>query len=188
MNAQKEQKMAPFEPKATQTGPKTTAMAPKRAAMEREVGALQQRSRAQLKARYQELFGHAARGGIQRQFLIRRIAWGLQTAQEGDLSERARERARTLARDGEVRLTAPKWLAQAARSGPPRDPRLPAPGAVLTRRFQGRAITVEVLEKGFRYEDATYRSLSAVARRISGTQWNGFTFFARSLREVRPGE
>jgi len=33
------------------------------------------------------------------------------------------------------------------------------------------------LDKGFEYEDVVYRSLSAVARQISGTQWNGFSFF-----------
>ena len=36
---------------------------------------------------------------------------------------------------------------------------------------------MKVLEKGFQYEDVVYRSLSAVARQISGTQWNGFSFF-----------
>jgi len=54
---------------------------------------------------------------------------------------------------------------------------------VLTRNFQGKTLTVHVLEAGFRYEDRVYRSLSAVARRISGTQWNGFLFFGRALRE-----
>ncbi len=63
-----------------------------------------------------------------------------------------------------MRLTAPKWLARPIGSTPPRDPRLPPPGATLTRRFQGRNITVEVMEQGFRYEGAAYRSLSAADR------------------------
>jgi hypothetical protein len=37
---------------------------------------------------------------------------------------------------------------------------------------------VEVLEKGFRYQERVYKSLSAVARHVTGTQWNGFAFFA----------
>ena len=49
---------------------------------------------------------------------------------------------------------------------------------MLRRRFQDQAISVEVLEKGFKYDGAVYRSLSAVARKITGTQWNGFSFFA----------
>jgi hypothetical protein len=48
----------------------------------------------------------------------------------------------------------------------------------LNREFQGRNVSVEVLEKGFRYEEHVYRSLSAVARQVSGVQWNGFAFFS----------
>ncbi len=65
-----------------------------------------------------------------------------------------------------------------------RDARLPRPGTILTRRFEDRIITVEVLENGFRYEGEVYRSLSAVARKISGTQWNGFLFFASALNAI----
>jgi hypothetical protein len=49
---------------------------------------------------------------------------------------------------------------------------------VLRRKFQEEAVSVEVLEKGFQYDGVVYRSLSAVARKITGTQWNGFAFFA----------
>jgi hypothetical protein len=42
-------------------------------------------------------------------------------------------------------------------------------------------LTVHVLEEGFRYEDRVYRSLSAVARQITGTQWNGFLFFGLNV-------
>ena len=58
------------------------------------------------------------------------------------------------------------------------DPRLPAPGTWLTREFRGQRIAVEVLEKGFLYQERVYKSLSAVARKVTGTQWNGFDFFA----------
>ena len=34
-----------------------------------------------------------------------------------------------------------------------------------------------MLEKGFRYQERVYKSLSAVARHVTGTQWNGFMFF-----------
>lgn len=37
---------------------------------------------------------------------------------------------------------------------------------------------MEILEKGFRYQEQVYRSLSAVARQVSGVQWNGFAFFS----------
>jgi hypothetical protein len=54
---------------------------------------------------------------------------------------------------------------------------VPSPGTVLTRNFQGKILTVQVLEDGFQYDNRVYRSLSAVARQISGSQWNGFLFF-----------
>ena len=64
---------------------------------------------------------------------------------------------------------------------PPAKPRL-APGERFVREWQGRRHEVEVLEKGFRYAGADYRSLSQVAREITGTRWNGLRFFG--LREA----
>jgi hypothetical protein len=51
------------------------------------------------------------------------------------------------------------------------------PGARLTRDWQGRSHAVDVLERGFRYDGSEYRSLSEVARVITGTRWNGLRFF-----------
>jgi len=59
---------------------------------------------------------------------------------------------------------------------PPPKPAL-VPGTHLTREWQGRRHDVDVLEKGFRYGGADYRSLSEVARAITGTRWNGLRFF-----------
>jgi hypothetical protein len=55
------------------------------------------------------------------------------------------------------------------------------PGTRLMREWQGRRHEVDVLEKGFRYAGADYRSLSQIARAITGTRWNGLRFFG--LRE-----
>ena len=60
----------------------------------------------QLKARYAELFGEPTRCN-NRPYLIKRIAWRLQADAEGDLSERARQRAAELADDADLRLQAP---------------------------------------------------------------------------------
>lgn len=56
------------------------------------------------------------------------------------------------------------------------EPRL-EPGARLTREWQGRQHHVDVLEQGFRYAGTDYRSLSQIARTITGTRWNGLRFF-----------
>ena len=138
-----------------------------------EIEGLPYKTVAQLHNRYLEVFGEPSRSN-HKQFLVRRIAWRLQALAEGDLSERARERALSLARDADLRLRAPQAVSVPGRH---RDPRLPQPGSTLSRIFRDRTVTVKVLEQGFQHEDRVYRSLSAVARHISGTQWNGFSFF-----------
>jgi hypothetical protein len=57
------------------------------------------------------------------------------------------------------------------------DGRLPPPGTVLTRPYKGRSLQVQVLPHGFEFDGQVYRSLSAVARAITGSHCNGFLFF-----------
>ena len=80
---------------------------------------------------------------------------------------------------GNTRSSAP-WVTD--RSQPQRDWRLPAPGSLLTRRLDDRQILVKVLEEGFEYESRHYRSLSAIAREVTGTRWNGLLFFGLAER------
>jgi hypothetical protein len=68
----------------------------------------------------------------------------------------------------------------------PRDPRLPKAGTVLTRVFNGKEIKVEVLDAGFRFDGDVWRSLSAIARKVSGTSWNGYLFFNLLKRTTKP--
>jgi hypothetical protein len=146
------------------------------ASIRHEIDHLRHKTVAELKVRYLDLFGETSRSN-HKQFLVRRIAWRVQALAEGDLSERARERALSLARDADLRLSAPQGSSGTATAGRHRDSRLPVAGTILRRAFRDQNVTVHVLEKGFQYEGAVYRSLSAVARHISGTQWNGFSFF-----------
>jgi hypothetical protein len=158
---------------------------PEMASIWTEIDDLRRKTVAKLQIRYLEVFGEPSRSN-HKQFLIRRIAWRLQALAEGDLSERARERALLLAQDADLRLKAPQ--SSVCKPGTTtahslqRDSRLPLPGTVLKRTFRDQNITAQVLEQGFEYEGMVYRSLSAVARHISGTQWNGFSFFR--LRRV----
>ena len=149
----------------------------------RETAALGKMTVAELRIRYAEVFGESTTSR-HKLFLIRRILWRMQANEEGGLSERARRRAKELASDSDVRLTAP--MAKTAISSEPvkastiqisQDDRLPMPGAVITRRYKGETIEVRVLPKGFEYEGEVYRSLSAVARKVTGTHWNGYHFF-----------
>jgi hypothetical protein len=138
-----------------------------------------------MRARYREVFGEETRCQ-HREHLFRRIAWRLQALSEGDLTERARERAAELARDADLRLIAPRgfFMVEGApvrtthgAGDRPTDCRLPLPGTLLSRKWKGRTILVEVLADGFRFEDRVYSSLSAVAVAITGTRWNGLAFF-----------
>jgi len=144
---------------------------------------------AALKKRYRELFGEESKSSNE-QFLFRRVAWRLQANHEGDLSERARRRATDIADDRDLRIRAPKEFVTRPDSGsrsvdrtrPPQDWRLPGPGALLTRRVGDRQIVVKVLKEGFEYDSRRYRSLSAIAREVTGTRWNGLLFFGLAER------
>src|SRR5450759_4243416 len=119
-----------------------------------------------------------SRQGRPRGHLFRRIAWRLQALLEGDLTQRARQRASQIARDADLRTVAPRDFfnvggarvetTPAEPTGPPQDHRLPLPGTLLTRKWKGRSILVEVLAKGFRYENRHYSSLSAIAGAVTG--------------------
>src|SRR5262249_59613066 len=116
---------------------------------------------------------------------IKRIAWRLQALAEGDLSERARQRATELANDADLRLspppmrpgTAPAERTETRTLRVTADDRLPPPGTVLTRKYKGAVLQVQVRPDGFAYEGQLYGSLSAVARAITGSHCNGFLFF-----------
>ena len=60
---------------------------------------------------------------------------------------------------------------------PEEDNRLPPPKSVLERFYKGEKILVLVLENGFEYEGAIFKTLSAVAKKITGQHCNGYHFF-----------
>jgi hypothetical protein len=148
-----------------------------------EIETLRRASLASLREKFREVFQEEARSR-HRKHLFRRIAWRLQALAEGDLTERARNRAREIAQDADLRKVAPRDFftvegepVQTTRGARQKDRRLPLPGAMLSRKWKGRTILVEVLAKGFRYENRHYTSLSAVAVAVTGTRWNGLAFF-----------
>ena len=153
--------------------------------IELELAALRRMTSEDLRRRYAEDFGEQPRSR-NRTWLVKRIAWRLQALAEGDLSERARQRAAELANDADLRTTAPRKLkitADAERRtricsvDMQTDRRLPMPGSVITRDYKGQRLMVKVRSDGFEYEGAVYKSLTAVARVITGTHWNGYHFF-----------
>ncbi len=149
----------------------------------KELAALEKMAIGDLRGRYAEVFGEAT-ASRHKQYLIRRILWRLQANEEGGLSERARRRAKELAAGSDLRLTAPRVKAsdpsgetKVATIQVTHDDRLPMPGTILTRHYKGRFVEVRVLPDSFEYEGEVYKSLTAVARKVTGTHWNGYHFF-----------
>lgn len=153
--------------------------------IEKEIAAIQQMTTGQLQERYAEVFGEVPRSR-HKTYLIRKIAWRLQALAEGDLSERARRRAEELAIDAEVRTTPPKSFPatngitparRTVEASRPTDLRLPSTGTSIIRKYKGRMLEVRVLADGLEYDGRKYKSLSSVAKAITGSHCNGFRFF-----------
>jgi hypothetical protein len=152
--------------------------------IEREAARLGRMTAGQLREYYVKVVGEETRSR-HKTYLIRRIIWRLQAKAEGDLSIRARRRAEQLANDAEVRVTPPKDMPLPASAGgtvvlevsASHDNRLPTPGMSLRRQYKGRTLVVDVLHDGFEFDGQHYKSLSAVAKAITGSHCNGFRFF-----------
>ncbi len=159
-----------------------------------EIENLRRASLSGLREKYREVFQEETRCR-HREHLFRRIAWRLQALAEGDLTERARGRAHQIAQDADLRTVAPRDFftvgGEQVRTTPgdrnrrEQDSRLPLPGTLLSRKWKGRTILVEVLAKGFRYENRHYSSLSAIAVAVTGTRWNGLAFFGLTRPAAR---
>ncbi len=159
-----------------------------------ELAALGGMTGVQLVDRFEELFGRPA-GRRSREYLRKRIAWEIQARLEGGLSERALQRIDELAA-----LAPEHWRRALDPNGParpsstrspvpasePRDVRLPSVGTVITRLHAGVEHQVTILADGFDYQGERYRSLSKIARLITGTAWNGFHFFFGRMNGTRP--
>ena len=143
---------------------------------------------SELRERYQEVFGTPTLS-THRLHLVRRIAWRLQANEHGDLSKRAEARALEIADDQDLRATAPRDFIDMARFAPnshriSADSRLPVPGMILTRVYKDQKISVKILADGFEYDGQVFRSLSAVARAATGTNWNGLIFFGLGKKKL----
>lgn len=159
----------------------------------------------ELRERYAALFGERS-DSRNRHYLTRRILWRMQVLAEGGLSERARRHALETGSLLDIRQSAPVPRVAAAPASPDPVPtdlsvpvtvtpepgeepgyivqrlagaktRLPPPGGVLLRRYKGKELQVHVRSNGFEWEGQTYRSLSAVAKAVTGSHWSGNVFF-----------
>src|SRR5690242_14740280 len=115
-------------------------------ALRTEIESLHHMTVGQLKEKYRKTFGEISRSN-HKQFIFRRVAWRIQANALGGLSERARRRALEIADDADLRIRAPKNFLKTVldesrtietRVAPHQDPRPPAPGHLLVRRYRGK--------------------------------------------------
>lgn len=126
----------------------------------------------ELKDRFKELYGRPTPKQMSRPFLCRVIAHRLQENENGGPNAPLRRRLRKLAND-----------LKACGSVSAAPPRPIKPGTRFLREWQGETHIVSVTESGLLYRDQTYRSLSAIAREITGTRWSGPAFFGLKDRK-----
>jgi len=156
-----------------------------------EIAALPRLRVSELRAKFAVVFSEPT-PSHNKVWLVKRIAWRLQALAEGDLSERARRRATELVADADLRLSAPSAHATTATPDQPpmlrvpADDRRPRPGTILTRRYKGRTLQVEVLDHGFAFDGQVYRSLSAVAKAVTGSHCSGHFFFGLTEKGPNP--
>jgi hypothetical protein len=156
--------------------------------MAAELAALHRMTVGELREKYLAAFGEETRSW-NKDFLRKRIAWRIQELAEGGLPERARRRAEELARDADLRLRPPlqeKPGKTVVRRLTANRAEVPIVGTVLTREYRGTTVKVTVLDNGFEHEGRVYRSLTAVAKAVTGSHWNGHHFFGlRGRRKAR---
>ena len=124
--------------------------------------------RAALIAAWSDLFGTAVPKGLSQPFLRRFLAFEVQVRAAGGLPKRFRADL--------DRVT--------AKATPTAAPDL-APGGQLLREWNGVTHVVEVTGNGFLWNGTRYRSLSAIARSITGARWSGPRFFGLRERTTR---
>lgn len=133
-----------------------------------QLAALQRLSVNELKAKWEDLFSTAAPNNS-RAFLEVRIAGRIQEMTYGGLTNETHRALDLLADEVEGKIS---------RKGMADDARNPLPGTKLVREWNGIEHTVTVLHDGYELTGRKFKSLSAVAKAITGTSWNGFRFFA----------
>jgi hypothetical protein len=149
-------------------------------AVERQIAGLANRSTQELRVAWRQLHRTGPPLGLSRDLLIRALANQLQEQSDGGVSRALRRRLQSLAAVSEKATMAV-------------DPGLVLkPGTTLVRQWRGHTHTVLVHNDGYEHEGQRYRSLTAIAERITEAHWSGPRFFdltkrARALAGARAG-
>jgi hypothetical protein len=143
-----------------------------------EIMEVKEKTLDELKAKYEELFPGQQAPSNNKVFLWRKIAYRIQELEHGNTSAESEDKIQQLIQQFDpINNKALRPDNGAEKQPKMRDKRLPIPGTVIIKVYRGVKLEVKVLESGFEYNNNTYKSLSAVAKRITGAHWNGYLFF-----------
>ncbi len=146
-----------------------------------EIMELREMNVPELVARYETIYGKPPRIK-NREWLWKRISWKIQEERFGGLSQVAKCRLEELISEIDLPL-GQDGRTIAGKLRQPGKPSEPAVGTTLVREWHGKQIRVPVLENGFEWDGTVYKSLSAVAKAITGAHWNGRLFFGLVKRK-----
>ena len=150
--------------------------APKSSEALREINELRAMTVPELVVRYESVWGKPPRSK-HKAFLWKRIAWKLEEARTGGLSTRAKARLEELMAEIKIDFENRSRTVSGALTKTAARHRL-SPGTTLIRQWRGQQISVRVLETGqLDWNGALYGSLTAVAKAVTGSHWNGRLFF-----------
>jgi hypothetical protein len=149
--------------------------------IETEIQKLRQLSVGQLVDKYREVLGKEPRVR-HKEFLWKRICWKLEEQRTGGLSAVARARLEALIAE----IDLPVEENRRRVTGPLRGKNRASdekPGTTYSRTYKGQEIRAVVVEAGYEWDGKVYRSLTAVARAVTGSAWNGRLFFGLTKRK-----
>ena len=147
-----------------------------------QIIALKNASVEELQGKHKELFNSQEATSNSKVYLIRIIAYRLQEFEYGGLSEKAQKRLAELINTYDPvnnKAFRPKIVmqTQAMKKNHIRDNRLPIPVSIIINEYKGKNIQLKALETGFEYNGKIYKNLTAIAKEITGSHWNGYLFF-----------
>lgn len=137
---------------------------------------------------YKQAFGKSSRSR-NREWLFKVIAKKIQDNEEPESAKRPVPLAQLVAKYAKSAKNKPKSAKREKKSKSKvkpvggRDPRLPKVGAALQREYKGKKLHVTVEADGFTFSGKSYKSLSALAKHITGQIINGFAFFGLVKKE-----
>ena len=139
--------------------------------------ALKTASLPELQKEYETLFDGKKATSNNKTYLWQRVAYRIQELEYGALPEEARNKAKELAKEYDPINNKTLRLNGTNKCCVSRDRRLPIPGTIVSKEYKGINIQVKILDKGFEYNGKVYKSLSAIAKEVTGSHWNGYLFF-----------